>query len=92
MEVSDRQQVGLTFGQPRARGGALTLGTVPVAAAVVGDPLMAAVLAGLDMTAQSRRAAMLDRRHDLELMKAQVSGMGGPISRAGSTENVGDLE
>ena len=92
VEVSDRQQVGLALGQPRARGGALALGAVPVAAAVVGDPLMAAVLAGLDMTAQSRRAAMLDRRHDLELMKAQVSGMGGPISGAGSTENVGDLE
>src|ERR1700728_2638524 len=61
-------------------------------AAVVGDPLMAAILAGLDMTAQSRRAAMLDRRHDLELLKAQVSGLGGPISGAGGTENVGDLE
>lgn len=53
---------------------------------------MAAVLAGLDMTAQSRRAAMLDRRHDLELMRAQVPGPGGPISGAGGTENVGDLE
>src|SRR5277367_6676367 len=92
VEVFDRQQVGLALGQPRARGGALALGAVPVAAAVIGDPLMAAVLAGLDMTAQSRRAAMLDRRHDLELMKAQVSGMGGPISGAGSTENVGDLD
>ena len=53
---------------------------------------MAAVLACLDMAAQGRRAAMLDRRHDLELMKAQVTGMGGPISRAGGTEDVGDLE
>ena len=44
------------------------------------------------MTAQSRRAAMLDRGHDLELLKAQVSGLGGPISGADSTENVGDLE
>jgi hypothetical protein len=25
-------------------------------------------------------------------MKAQVSGMGGPINRAGSTEDVSDLE
>ena len=61
-------------------------------AAVIGDPLMAAVLACLDMTAQSRRAAMLDRGHDLELLKAQVSGMGGPISGAGGTEDIGDLE
>ena len=53
---------------------------------------MPTVLAGLDMTAQSRRAALLDRRHDLELMKAQVSGMGGPIIGAGGAEDVGDLE
>ena len=92
VEVSDRQQVGLALGQPGARGGALALGAVPVAAAVVGDPPVAAVLAGLDMTAEGRRAAMLDRRHDLELMQAQVPGMGGPISGAGSTEDVGDLE
>jgi hypothetical protein len=32
---------------------------------------------------------MLDRRHDLELMKAQVPGAGGPISGAGSTEDIG---
>ena len=53
---------------------------------------MAAVLACLDMAAEGRGAAMLDRRHDLELMKAQVTGMGGPISGANSTENIGDLE
>ena len=53
---------------------------------------MAAVLAGLDVAAEGRSAAMLDRRHDLELMKAQVTGMGGPISGAGSTEDIGDLE
>jgi hypothetical protein len=53
---------------------------------------MAAVLAGFDMTAQGCGAAMLDRRHDFELMKAQVSGMSGPISGAGCTEDIGDLE
>ena len=92
VEVSDRQQVGLALGQPGARGGALALGAVPVAAAVIGDPLVAAVLAGLDMTAQGGGAAMLDRRHDLELLQAQVPGMGGPVSGAGSTEDIGDLE
>jgi hypothetical protein len=44
------------------------------------------------MTAQGCGAAMLDRRQDFELMKAQVSGMSGPISGAGGTENIGDLE
>ena len=61
-------------------------------AGVVGDPPVAAVLASLDMTAQGCRAAMLDRRHDLELLKAQVPGMGGPISGAGGAEDIGDLE
>jgi hypothetical protein len=53
---------------------------------------MAAVFASLDVTAQGCGATMLDRRHDLELMEAQVSGMGGPISGAGGTEDIGDLE
>ena len=92
MEVSDRQQVGLALGKPCARGGALALRTVPVAAAVVGDALVAAVLAGLDMTAQGGGAAMFDRRHDLELLQAQMPGMGGPVGGAGGTEDVGDLE
>ena len=35
---------------------------------------------------------MLDRRHDLELVQAEVPGMGGAIRRASSTEDVGDLE
>ena len=61
-------------------------------AAVIGDPPEAAVFAGLDMTAHGRGTARLDRRHDLELMKAQVSGMAGPIGRAGGTKDIGDLE
>ena len=92
MEVSDWQQISLALGQPRACGGTLALGTVPIATAVVRDPPVAAVLASLDVTAQGSRAAMLDRRHDLEMLKAEVPGVGGPISRAGSTEDIGDLE
>ena len=53
---------------------------------------MAAVFASFDMTAQGRRAAMLDRRHDLQMLKAQVPGVGGPISGAGGTEDISDLE
>lgn len=67
-------------------------GTVPVAAGVIGDPPLPAVLAGLDVTAERRGAAMLDRRHHLELDEAQVTCMGGPIGRAGSTEDIGDLD
>ena len=37
---------------------------------------MAAILAALDMPAQSSRAALLDRRHNLELSQAHMSGIG----------------
>jgi hypothetical protein len=37
MEVADGQQLGLARGSPLPRRGALALGTMPVAAGVVGD-------------------------------------------------------
>jgi hypothetical protein len=51
-----------------------------------------AVLAGFDLTAKRRSAAGLDRRHHLELGKAQMPGMGTSICRPGSAEDVGDLK
>ena len=92
MEVSDRQEVRLPRFQPRARGGALALRTMPVATAVVGDPPVPAVCASLDVTAQRSGAAMLNRRHDLQLMQAQMPDMGSPVGRPCSAEDVGDLE
>jgi hypothetical protein len=70
MEVADRQQVGFAFGQPEAGCGALAFGAVAVAATVVGNALMPAVLAGIDVAAKRGRAAVLDRRHGLELGQA----------------------
>src|SRR3546814_13320423 len=63
-----------------------------VTAAVIGDAPVAAVLAGLDMAAERRGPALLDRRHDLELLEAEVPGMGGPIGGTSGAENIGDLE
>jgi len=92
VEVADREQIRLALGEPGARGRALALGAVPVATAVIGDAPVPAVLAGLDMPAQRGSAALLDRRHDLELIEAQVPGMGGPVSGAGGAEDIGDLD
>jgi hypothetical protein len=39
VEVADREQFGLTLGEPLLGGGALTLGAMPVAAAVVGNDM-----------------------------------------------------
>jgi hypothetical protein len=60
MEVADRQQVGLAGGEPVLRRRALALGAMAVAARVVSDPAVAAILAALDMAAEGSRAAVLD--------------------------------
>ena len=70
----------------------VALWAVPIAAGVVGDPPVAAVLAGLDVTAQGSGAAGLDRRHDLELAKGQMPVMGNPVAGACAAEDIGDLE
>lgn len=77
-----RQQVGRALA-PRA---------VPVPAAVVSDPPVPAVGADLEVPAHDRGAAGLYRRHDLELVEAQMSGTRRPVCGTGSAEYVGDLE
>src|SRR3546814_15361955 len=68
MEIADREKVGLAGFKPCARRSALALGAVTVTAAVIGDAPVAAVLAGLHMAAERRGPALLDLRHDLELL------------------------
>ena len=92
MEVPDGQHPLRARSNPPLLRERLAFGAMPVAAAVVRDPPMAAVLTSFDTTPEGCGAAMLDRRHDFELMKAQVSGMSGPIRGAGGTEDIGDLE
>lgn len=92
MEVPDRQQIGLALRQPGTCGRTLATRTMPVAAAVIGNPPVPAVGAGLDVTAHDGGAAMLDRRHNLQLMQAEMSGMGCPVGRPSAAEDVGDLK
>src|SRR6202521_5081088 len=94
MKVWHRQQLGFALGQPLACGGALALGAVPIAAAVVGDDGMSAslVLATPDMAAERRRAAALDRAHHLHLVEADVPGVGLPPRRPVVAEDIRDLQ
>jgi hypothetical protein len=52
VEVADRRQIGLAGGEPILRRRALALGAMAVAARVVRDPAVAAILAALDMAAE----------------------------------------
>ena len=65
---------------------------MPVAAAVVGDGRVGAVLAARDVSAERRRAAALDGAHHLQLGKAHVAAVGltpgGPVV----AEDVRDLQ
>ena len=92
VEVADRQQIGLAGGKPVLRRRALALGTMAVAARVVGDPAVAAVLAALDMAAEGGRAAALDGRHHLELAEAHMPGIGLAPGGAMAMEDVRDLQ
>src|SRR5262244_2733269 len=63
MEIWDRKQIGFTCGKPFARRCALALRAASITAGIVSDECMCAVVATHDMAAESRRAAVLDRRH-----------------------------
>jgi len=91
VEVSHRQEVGLTSGKQGARGGTLALRVAPVTTGVIGDTPFSAILAGLDMTVQRGRAAMLDRGHHLEVGQTEMFLMGCTVGRPGNTEDIGDL-
>jgi hypothetical protein len=94
MEIADGQQFGLALGEPLACRRALTLGTMPVAAGVVGDGRVRAgvVLAARDMATERRRAAALDSAHHLHLVEADVAAVGVAPSGTVVAEDVRDLQ
>ena len=92
MVIGDRQQLGLAFGQPSLRRRALAFRAMPIATAIVGDDFVGAVLAARDMPAEGRRAAALDRRHHLQLLKAHVAGVGLAPCRSVVAEDIRDFQ
>src|SRR5215470_9581247 len=67
---------------------------MPVTTGVVGDLRVAAlvVLAARDMPAERHRAAVLDRRHHLELAEADMAGVGLAPRRAMAAEDIRNLQ
>lgn len=81
VEILDRQQFGLAIFEPLRTRERLALRTVPIAAAVESDALVAAGIALLDVAAQRGRAAALDGAHHAALPTAQAVGMVTTIGR-----------
>ena len=90
--VRDRQQLGLARGEPFPGDRALAFCAMPVTARVVGDGRVGAVLAARDVAAERRGAAALDRRHHLQLVKADMAGIGLAPCRTTVAENIRDLQ
>jgi hypothetical protein len=65
---------------------------MPIAAGVVGNGRVAAVLAAFDMAAERRRATAFDSAHNLELVEADVTGIGYPPCRTVIAENIRDFQ
>ena len=82
------QEVRLPRRQPSLRSPPLALGTMAVAAGIIGDTRMSAGLATLDVTAERRCATNLNRRHDAALGKAQMASVGHAPCLAVATEDI----
>ena len=92
VEIGDRQQVVRTCRQPVARGSALALRAVPVAAGIISDMNRTAGSATLDMAAERGRAAQFDCGYHAALHPTEMAAMGLNIGRAVVAEDVRHLQ
>jgi hypothetical protein len=72
--------------------GRLTITEFAHKARVVSDAAVAAILAALDMPAECGRAALLDRRHHLELSETHMPGIGAAPVGSMAMKDVCDLQ
>jgi hypothetical protein len=92
MEVFNGKEVGLAIFQPLRTDQGLAFRAVPVAATVVGNALMSAVVALLNMAAESGGAATLDRAHDAALPTTEGISVLLAVGSTGLVENIRHLE
>ena len=92
VEVGSIEQLRLAVRQPLGAGEGLALGAVPVAAGVVGDALVAAVITLLDMAAERGRPAEFDRAHGVALHGGQRTPVLLPVCLAVAAEHVRHLQ
>ena len=88
MEILQRQQLGLAGREPFRPGPALTLGTMPIAAGIVGAADQSAHGADFRVTTQLCRPAQLDSGHDATLDSPEMSVPGLSISIAVAAEDI----
>ena len=85
-------QISKIYAPSNAAGRQLPITEFAHKAAVVGDRGVRTVLAARDMAAESCRTAVLDCRHHLELLEADMAGIGSAPCRSMVAENIRDLQ
>src|SRR5580692_13015002 len=88
MEIRHLEQFRLAVFQPLGSCETLALRAVTVTARVVGDALMPAIAALLNMTAERGGAATIDRRHGMPLRRRQRRAVLLTESRAEAAEHI----
>jgi len=86
------QKVCLARLEPALRSATLALRAVSVAARVISDLRLRARRTAQRVAAERGAATLLDRRHDLELSKTQVTTLVMPQDRPVGAEDIRDLQ
>ena len=92
VEVLNGKEVGLAILQPLRTDQRLAFRTVPIAATVVGNALMAATIALFNVAAESNSTATLDRAHNAALSTAEGLSVLLAVGRTGLVENIRHLD
>jgi len=88
MKIMRLEYLRFPFFDPFGTRQRLALGAMPVAAAIVAGTLVRTAVAPLEMTAEGRRPAHLDRGHDAPLCRSERCTMVLPIGSAIAAEDV----
>ena len=86
------EQLGLAIFEPLRAGERLALGAGAMATTVIGDALMAAAVALLDMATEGGGATAFDGAHGAQLPPAERRGMRLPVSGPAVAEHVRHFE
>lgn len=92
VEIGNLQQIGFSRGEPLGSGFPLTLRTMPIAAGIIGDPRLAAVVAGFDVAAERLGSARNNGAHHAPLDPAEMACMQTAIGVAMPAQDVSDLQ
>jgi hypothetical protein len=92
VKVLDGKEVGVTLVQPLRADQGLTFRAVPIAATVEGNAQVTAGVTLFDVSAESGRAATLDRAHDAMLPTAECARVVLAIAGPGLAKDVRQFE